>query len=124
LTIQFHTDADGAAVAVYLNDSRDSMLGFDPADAQLVLAARFTIPAPSTAEEVAAALEGIFEQLNVGGELIAAFDYTVDYRAAGHRSLSVGDVVTIGETAFAVARFGFDTIPAAVLTAAMNVAAS
>lgn len=34
----------------------------------------------------------------------------IAYRAAGHRSLSVGDLVTVGETALAVASCGFDTV--------------
>ncbi len=31
------------------------------------------------------ALEDIYVQLNVGGDLVEALDYTVDYRAAGNR---------------------------------------
>jgi len=113
-----------ASVAVYLNDARDSFLGFDPAQAQLRLVARFTIPAPRDARAAMGALEDVYVQLNVGGELVEPCAYTVDYRAAGHRSLSVGDVVVIGETAFAVARFGFDPVGAAALSVALASVAS
>jgi hypothetical protein len=42
-------------------------------------------------------LNKVFEQLNVGGEMYPAEAYTVTYRLAGNRSLSVGDVITFGE---------------------------
>jgi len=107
-----------ALAVIYLNDSRDSYLGFDRTTARLRLAARFLIPAPESAAAVAAALEDIFVQLNVGGDLVPAADYTLEYRAAGHRSVSVGDVLVIGECAFTVARFGFDRLPASDLSSA------
>lgn len=118
------TPVTPAAAWVYLNESRDSYLGFDPMTAQLRLVARFLIPAPESAAALTAALEDIYVQLNVGGELVAAADYTLEYRAAGHRSVSVGDVLVIGESAFTVARFGFDSLPAGELSAATAQAAS
>lgn len=124
MTIQSHPSTQCASVAVYLNDSRASTFGFTPDDSQLRLAARFTIPAPADARAAVEALEGIYVQLNIGGDLVAALDYTEGYRAAGNRSLSVGDVVVIGEAAFAVARFGFEPISAAALSAALTAVAS
>jgi hypothetical protein len=47
------------------------------------------------AEWVYPILNRIYEQLNVGGDIVPAEAYTVDYRMAGHRSLSVGDLVTL-----------------------------
>lgn len=55
-------------------------------------------------------LNPVYEQLNVGGDVIPAEEYTTAYRAAGNRSLSVGDVVVIGNEAFTVARFGFTAV--------------
>jgi len=107
-----------ASVAVYLNDSSERDRGFRAGDAALRIAARFTIPAPLDQRQTHAALEGIYVQLNVGGDLYPAADYTLRYRGAGHRSLSIGDVVVIGESAFAVSRCGFDPITAVDLTAA------
>lgn len=61
-----------------------------------------------------AALEAIYTQLNVGGDLVAATAYTEAYRAAGNRSLSVGDVIVLEtneayphRAAFSVGRFGW-----------------
>jgi hypothetical protein len=97
---------------VFLNTSRDSYRGFGT-DAQLHKAAEFEL-----APEIMAlrdgqpirALEHVFEQLNVGGDIVPATDWTRDYRAAGYRSLSVGDVVVLGETAHAVGRFGWERV--------------
>lgn len=117
-------DRPPAAVTIYLNESADAVLGFDPATARLRIAARFTVAAPSSAQDAAASLEQIYTQLNIGGDVVAATDYTRDYRAAGNRSLSMGDVVVLGETAFTVARFGFDIISSAALATALVGAAS
>jgi hypothetical protein len=78
---------------------------------------------------VDAHLNRVFEQLNVGGDMVPAEAYTVAYRLAGHRSLSVGDLieftfekelehVTRGGTpvvvterlVYAVERFGFKRV--------------
>ncbi len=124
MTIQSIPPARAASVAVYLNESRDSILGFNSASAELRLAACFTIRTPADARAAVEALEGIYVQLNIGGDLVEALDYTEGYRAAGNRSLSVGDVVVIGEAAFAVARFGFEPTSAAALSAALTAVAS
>ncbi len=67
-----------------------------------------------------AVLNAVYEQLNVGGDVVAATEWTKAYRSAGHRSLSVGDVVVVGEVAFAVASIGFDAISTADLVAAIE----
>ena len=52
-------------------------------------------------------LEYIFEQLNVGGELVPATDWCREYREAGNPSLSVDDVVILGDKPWHCARFGW-----------------
>jgi hypothetical protein len=51
-------------------------------------------------------LEIVFEQLNMEPRT----DWAIDYRANGHRSLSVGDVVVIGEQAYACDRAGWTAV--------------
>lgn len=105
---------------VYLNHGDAQLLGFARhAPAQLAEAARFSLtvtgtPAP---EHIAAALETVFEQLNIDDP---DQDWARDYRRARHRSLSVGDVVVIGETAWAVAPRGWDLLSTDALRAAIT----
>lgn len=108
-------------VTVYLNQT-SRFDSYKPFRAELLKAAEFTVPgiepefdfdyeaakdldndafdeafraARAKHEEwVYPILARIFEQLNVGGDMVPAEDYTVAYRMAGHRSLSVGDLVT------------------------------
>jgi hypothetical protein len=91
---------------------------FDPATAALRLAL-VTIIEVEDELPVSHVLGKTFEQLNVGGDLIAATKYTEDYRAAGHRSLSVGDVVVVAEQPWAVGRFGWDPVGIPALVAAI-----
>jgi len=102
---------------VYLNEGDDWFQPFDANTAQLRLAATFDID-PSGDPKTD--LHDIFEQLNVGGGLVPAEDYTTTYRNAGNRSLSVGDVVILGEIAWTVARYGWDTISTHDLTHAIR----
>lgn len=55
-------------------------------------------------------LEHIFEQLNVGGELVPAEPWTVEYREGLNPSLSVGDVVILGDKPWYCARFGWEPL--------------
>jgi hypothetical protein len=108
---------------IYLNDGPDSFRGNNLTTAALRLAASFDLDPPQHSVSlspvlITGVLEAIFEQLNVGGDLVPATDWTVAYRAAGNRSLSVGDVVVLGELAYAVERFGFRAVPTADLLAA------
>jgi hypothetical protein len=108
-------------VTVYLNTAHDSFLGFNrAAPARLQLAASFYLelddhqPASNALKR---ALAHVFEQLNIDHPSAA---WAQHYRLAGRRSLSVGDVVVIGETAWAVASVGWDPISADDLAAAIN----
>jgi len=82
---------------------------FEPA--KLYAAAGFTLtPAGQpSADQVKGALETVFEQLNIPDP---DQPWAIAYRQAGHRSLSVGDVVVIGETAWACAPSGWDLLTA------------
>jgi hypothetical protein len=131
-------------VTIHLNEAHSSFSGFTPSKAELVNAGTYDLPAntyipafagmitvmePEVArsEQEAYALDilnDVFEQLNVGGEIVPAEEYTLDYRAAGHRSLSVGDLVTIDGTdasflgfkaTYAVDKIGFKKVPSANL---------
>jgi hypothetical protein len=110
-----------STVAVYLNTARDSFLGFNHASpAHLQLAASFYLDVDdhqSANTAVKAALEHVFDQLNIDEPSAA---WAQHYRLAGRRSLSVGDVVVIGETAWAVAAAGWDPISTDDLTAAIG----
>jgi hypothetical protein len=56
-------------------------------------------------------LEHVFEQLNVGGEFVPAEPWCREYRNAGHASLSVDDVVFLGDKGWHCARFGWEPLP-------------
>lgn len=104
---------------VYLNEGRLQILGFGAeGPAQLRAAASFTLDMAGqpSSETVKAALETVFEQLNIDDPTA---EWALKYRLAGHRSLSVGDVVVIGETAWACADRGWDLITAEQLHAAL-----
>jgi hypothetical protein len=107
-------------VKVYLNEN-SGFRAFNPFRAELRLAVEFQLDdtAPEfvfdddptlTNEEADIAyraardehatwvmpfLNRIYEQLNVGGDMFPAEPYTVEYRMAGNRSLSVGDLVVL-----------------------------
>jgi hypothetical protein len=132
-------------VTIHLNEAPGSYIrGFVPSKAELVDAGTYDLPdfeyIPTFAglvtvmepEAARAEQEGyamsvlnrIYEQLNIGGDLIPAQPYTEAYRAAGHRSLSVGDLVTLDTTdqsllgfqgTYAVEKIGFSKVPAARL---------
>lgn len=96
---------------VYLNNP-PQFLGFGrPEPAKLYAATGFTITAAGqpSADQIKATLETVFEQLNIDDP---DQPWAIAYREAGHRSLSVGDVVVIGETAWACAPRGWDLLTA------------
>lgn len=107
-------------VKVYLNEGPDNYFGFKNEFAnepRLRLAAAFTLPmrgddteTPLSEHAVRRHLEYVFEQLNIGGDLVEATRWTERYRVEGNRSLSVGDVVVIGETAWTVASAGWEQV--------------
>ena len=107
---------------VYLNEAPNSFLGFNRINpAQLRRAATFELPIPTGTRPqrsaIDTALAQVFEQLNIDTPTAA---WAQQYRAAGNRSLSVGDVVAIGETAWAVASFGWTPVSAEQLSAAIT----
>lgn len=107
---------------VYLNTTRDAGFGFaNPFTPPAVKRAiDFDLPLDYDQPHVFdRALEQVFEQLNIGGDLVPATDWTLRYRNARNRSLSVGDVVVLGEMAYAVADMGFERITTDDLTSAL-----
>lgn len=107
------------ATTVYLNEGAYQSHGFGQlAPAKLAAAAGFALAVadqPST-EQIKASLELVFEQLNIDDP---DQPWALKYRLAGHRSLSVGDVVVIGETAWACASSGWELLTAEQLHAAL-----
>ena len=106
--------------AVYLNDGDGQILFGFTDDARLREAARFDITLGSGLADDAAivgALETIFTQLNVDHP---DTDWALRYRLAGYRSLSVGDVVTLAETAWACAPCGWTQLTTDQLSAALQ----
>ena len=105
---------------VYLNDGDAHFFGFNSyAPAKLRPAAHFDLEILDylPAQHVApGALEIVFEQLNIP---TPQYNWAIEYRRSGHRSLSVGDVVALGETAWACASVGWTPISADELRAAL-----
>lgn len=64
------------------------------------------LPPAAQQQAILEALERIFDELNEEPRERWAHDY----RAAGNRSLSVGDVVVLGETAWVVAPVGYERL--------------
>lgn len=63
---------------------------------------------PDSEKDHLKVLEHIFEQLNVGGDLVKAEPWCEEYREAGNASLSVDDVVILGDKPWYCARFGWE----------------
>jgi hypothetical protein len=104
---------------VYLNHAPSHLRGFGVAGpADLHAAASFTLELAGQPhrEAITAALETVFEQLNIDEPTSTCGR---GYRTTGLRSLSVGDVVVIGETAWACASSGWDLLTADQLHAAI-----
>lgn len=102
---------------VYLNHAHARFFGFNETTAQLRMAESFDLELPghlTGSAVVDAALNVVFEQLNIDDP---EHIWALRYRLAGHRSLSVGDVVVTGETAWVVAPIGWKPISADALTA-------
>jgi hypothetical protein len=102
--------SDEVTVKVLHNmDSR--FMPYEPGH-RLLQVARFECAFPACGS-VDRLLGIIFEQLNIGGDPefgVPAAPWTTTYRAAGNRSLSVGDVVIIGEQAFAAQWVGWTPV--------------
>lgn len=108
------------STVVYLNDGHAQFFGFNKfAPAQLRETARFDleilddVPAQHV---IPGALEIIFEQLNIDRP---QQPWAIAYRHAGQRSLSVGDVVVLGETAWVCAEVGWTWLGAGDMQAVL-----
>ena len=110
-----------ATVTVYLNDGPYQFFGFDPSGpARLRLVARFGVELAAhvpTDHLAAGVLEIVFEQLNIDRP---QHRWARDYRAVGYRSLSVGDVVAVGETAWACAAVGWQPLSTEAVHSALH----
>ncbi len=107
-------------IKVYLNEGEGRFMNFNSAfngNPRLRLAAAFTI---ATEIPIPAVRELVFEQLNVGGDLVPAAPWTNRYRADRNRSLSVGDVVVLGEVAYGCASSGWEIVPTERLVEAIG----
>lgn len=104
-------------VTVYLNENSDYFSGFDAATARLRQATTFEVDllvgGRGALERL---LEVVFEQLNIDHP---TEPWAQQYRRDRNRSLSVGDVVVIGEAAWSVARIGWEQISSTELSEAM-----
>lgn len=97
---------------VYLNEPASQLAGFGKlAPATLYAAASFTlaVSGPPNAEQIKAELRKVFEQLNIDDP---EQPWAIQYQRDVHRAFSVGDVVVIGETAWACAPTGWDLLTA------------
>ena len=110
-----------ATVTVYLNDGPYQFRGFGlSGPARLRPVTRFGVEVAEDvpAEHVTAGvLEIVFEQLNIDQPQQR---WAVEYRAGGYRSLSVGDVVAVGETAWACCSLGWRRLSTHELRAAVH----
>jgi hypothetical protein len=105
---------EGIPVKVYLNrNERESfMYGWSPGH-PLELAAEYQSPygdeidGIENAPGIAGILNQTFRELNID---FPETDWGKDYRHRGMRSLSVGDVVVIGELAYACERVGWKCV--------------
>lgn len=104
-------------VRAYLNTAEGSgglpmgmMFGYEP-DHGLMLVLDSTVLA--TADDIAMCSR-VFRLLNIGDdpEFGPVDPRATNYRAAGRRSLSVGDVVQVGRQFYSVDRVGFSQIEA------------
>jgi len=104
-------------VKIYLNDGEDHFFGFKNDFAnnpELTMVHEFEISETEmdwiykrySKDFAINVLEYVFEQTNIGEESKLA----KEYRAKGLRSLSVGDVVSVGETAFSCDSCGWSRI--------------
>ena len=99
--------SDKVTVKVLLNQV-SRFMPYSAGDALVqALAFETGFPACGSVERL---LNIVFEQLNIDEPQA---DWAVRYRAERNRSLSVGDVVVVGEQAWAVERWGFTPVSVA-----------
>jgi hypothetical protein len=95
-------------VAVYLNEGEDHFNGYRDGDA-LHKVYEYELSGTPDPEAIAGQA---FRMFNAPEECLVDDErqHAMRYRAGQNRSLSVGDVVVVGEVALAVARAGFDSM--------------
>ena len=102
---------DGIPVKVYLNrNERDSFIYGYKEGHPLELAVEYQAPldeSKTLTQDVQGILNLAFRELNID---FPTTDWANEYRAKGMRSLSVGDVVVVGELAYACDRVGWKCV--------------
>lgn len=95
-------------VAVYVNE-KTNFRGLDLSTALLRKTVTFdtSIPIAGAWDKIYRIRELVFEQLNIDDP---GQEWARRYREAGNRSLSVGDVVIVGQHIWAVAPVGWDPL--------------
>lgn len=94
-------------VTVYLNEGEGIFFDYEADQARLRKAAEFQIENWCIGADPTLVLNRIYEQLNIGGDMITAEPWTKKYRRDQNRSLSVSDVVVLDDKPFAVQSLGF-----------------
>ena len=95
-------------VKIFTNDGEDHFFGFDENKAELTLVFMFVlqVSAPDLEKFPKSSLEWLFQETAIG----ETTGFAKLWRGKGLRSISVGDVVLLGETAFACESIGWKTI--------------
>lgn len=113
-------------VKIYLNDGEDHFFGFKNKFAnspELTMVHEFEITeteiawvnSPLGHKAILSILDWIFQELNIGEES----ELATQYRAKRLRSLSVGDVVVLGELAFSCDSAGWGKVTTEELNSAI-----
>ena len=100
---------DKVYVQVWLNEAEDgtNFLGYKPHHPMRLAAEYYTDAELVQAGSANPALEQAFIQLNIDSP---TEDWAKEYRANRYRSLSVGDVVVVGELAYACESVGWKSV--------------
>ena len=108
-------------VKIYTNDGEGHFNGFDPEKAELTMVMSHNLACTDADLEFQPSgtlrlLDVIYKATNLREN---PGEFTAEYNRRGLRSLSVGDVVVIGEQAWAVSGFGWKKITADQLNGAI-----
>lgn len=103
-------------VTIYLNDNTDFHTGFDITAAKLRRVVAFDVEIPCDADGFESLRNEVFSQLNID---TPDKPWAQLYRAGRNRSLSVGDVIVVGESSWAVAPIGWTQLSGTDVAAAM-----
>ena len=105
---------DMVYVQVWLNQAEDGWNfwnGYRPGDKMLLAAEYYRhtslLPDPRDERSPDRILNEAWRELNIDDPTA---EWAKEYRANGNRSLSVGDVVMVGEVAYAVAKMGWEQV--------------